>query len=160
MGENPISLPCILEVPLGKGSPQVRPLSEALSKSRDSGSLNSFSGGTVPTVKNGHPKEGNDNSGHGSVENSVSGQSTLSSGRLSNQNGRKTIKNGPQDIIKRSSRTGSDSLGNMSNRSVAFKASVVSRSLEMVKGVSNPGVHTSSTSNAPSLCDATISSSF
>ena len=161
MGENPISLPCLLEVPLGQGAPQVRSFSDALSKSRDSGSLNSFSGGTEPTAKNGLPKEGNDIPDHGSVGCNTSGQPILTSGIQNNQNGGKTIKNRSQDSIKRSSKTGSDSLGNLKNGSIVYKTPMVgSRSLEMAKGASNSRAHTSSSFNAPSLCHATSSSSL
>ena len=112
MGETPISLSQIFGAPLTQDSSQVRSPNDALSKSRDSESQNSFSGGTGPTAKNGHPNEGNDIPDHGNVDTSLSSQLIQSSGSQSSQNNREFITNRTGVGEKRSSRTGKDSLGN------------------------------------------------
>ena len=120
-GENLISSSCLLEVPLVQGSPRDRPHSDSLSKSRDSGSQNSFFGGTGLTDKNGSPSGGNDISDQGNLGNGISGQPILSSGRHSSENGGETIKNRSLNGLKRSTRTGNDSLMNLKSGSTVSK---------------------------------------
>ena len=160
MGENPIPLSQIFSGPLTQDPSQVRPSNDALSKSRDSGSQNSFSGGSGPTVKNGHTNEGKDIPDHGNVDSSLSSQLIQSSGTQSSQNDGETITNGIGAAAKRSSRTGKDSLANLRNHPPVRKALLVdSHSSGKAKGGSNSGVRCSSTFKALSSEHALSSSS-